>query len=434
MKWVQTLQKLAVAALAFLFAGGCAGTTPPAVYKPQVGSYESGRKIYFSMRDPRGDDKGPGTYIYPLRFDNREGFFDIEKFQVEDAGAMIDFRITTRRPIQKFRPDGSSEAKGWFLQLMDIYIDKDHKPGSGVTRTLPGRFVEFADDSAWEQMILVTPNRSVDVKRLIESRTNDMELVHLKPKIVIPETVFVEGFDFVVQVPKALIGEPQPTWGYQCLMMQFDDRALGNHEFQNAKIYKFPTDTNFGGGSDFFGNPAVLDLLAPTEELQTSWLNAYNPSSNPDDSQLATIHCVYADVQAKPPITTTSRRTRASTAFGSPALRSRSAARPRPASRRAAAAPRPASVATDYDIPESAVVAAEDPTPQETYVTRKSSAKVRVAGSRPPARTRSDEAQDDTPPPSKRYKPVAAESGARYRTESFSGDPDDLFVNVPRSR
>lgn len=423
--------KLGFACLVLLLIGGCAETSPPTIHKPQVNSYQSGRKVYFSMRDPRGDDKGPGTYLYPLRFDNREGFFDIEKFQVEDGGANIVFRVTTRRPIQKFRPDGSSEAKGWFLQLLDIYIDKDHKTGSGVTRTLPGRFVEFAEDSAWEQVLLVTPNRTQDVRRLIEARTNDMGLVHLKPKILIPQTIFIEGFDFIVQVPKALIGEPQPTWGYQCLMMQFEPRNLGNFEFQNAKIYKFPTDTNFGGGSDFFGNPGVLDLLAPTEDEQSQWLGAYDPSPNPEDSELATVHCMYADVQASPPVILSSRGPRATAALGSPPLRpgppkSGTLAR-RPTVRR----PGPASKYAERKHLRAPEANGLDELPQTRLM-----APTKVPA---PSTKRSKTANPELlvapgPGRSTRSRPPAGPPPVKYRTETFSSDADDLFVNHPRSR
>ncbi|MBI4872854.1 MAG: hypothetical protein HY814_14975, partial [Candidatus Riflebacteria bacterium] len=85
---------LLLAGLACCFTGGCASSSPPPVYKPVQGGNEDGHKIYFSMRDPKGDDNGPGFYQYPLSFNNREGFLDIEKFQVEDGGSNVIFRIT----------------------------------------------------------------------------------------------------------------------------------------------------------------------------------------------------------------------------------------------------------------------------------------------------------------------------------------------------
>ena len=363
---------LLLAGLAFCFTGGCASSSPPPVYKPVQGGSEGGHKIYFSMRDPKGDDNGPGFYQYPLSFNNREGFLDIEKFQVEDGGSNVIFRITTRRPIDKFRTDGSSEAKGWYLQLMDIYIDKDHKAGSGTTRSLPGRFVEFSEESAWEQMVLVTPNRTEDVKRLIEGRTNDLDLVHLKSKIAVADQVFIEGFDFVVRIPKGTIGTPEPGWGYQVLMMMFDGKNLANYQFQNARVYKFPTDDSFGGGTDFLGNTAVIDLLATSDKQQHDWLSAFSATSNPDDAIPATISCVYPDL---PPAS-------------------------RPAARRGVKGKRARPVVQ---------------TPA-TESTRQA----------PAGATRATSPEKRTVTPTR--------STGRYKKVSFSGDPDDLFRNVPRSR
>ncbi|MBI4870747.1 MAG: hypothetical protein HY814_04185 [Candidatus Riflebacteria bacterium] len=475
---MKALKLLGLASTLAFFCCGCATTGPAPIYKPETGIVHQGRKVYFSMRDPKGDDNGPGGYLYPLRFDNREGFFDLERFQVEDGGSNVVFRITTRRPIDKFRTDGSSEAKGWHLQLMDIYIDKDHKPSSGQTRTLPGRCVDFAEDSAWEQMVLVTPNRSEDVERLIESRTNDLELVRLKPKIVIPQTVFIEGFDFVVHVPKDAIGTPQPGWGYQVLMMQFDENNLANFEFQNGKVFKFPTDEHFGGGVDFFGNPAVIDLLAPTEEQQHTWLSAYNPSNHPEESQFATVRCLYAETPVRPEVVRVARKVkgRLATAVGAPAATRRAPVRARSGAAktstpRAATSRRAAGVSTKrqaaLSLPEGAVML----TPEGEEELPPSPAK---AGPLPrPARSLVGEADGESPwtprafsrmPPTEPAprrsvrtappddtawatqaadesetqppvaRPPAGKAKAGYRRVSFAGDPEELFRNVPRSR
>lgn len=285
-------------------AAGCGPTRrSPAAAPAQVNYRHQGQKVYFSYQDPRGDDRGAGHYQYPLRFDNREGFFDMVSFRVIDGGSMILFEITTRRPIQKFRPDGSSEAKGWFLQLMDIYIDKDGEPGSGEAGALPGRNVVFEEDSRWEQMVLLTPNRSEDVKRLIENRTQDLRLVELRKKIYIPLVVYVQGFKFVAQVPKAILGEPQPHWGYQVLMMPFEERNLDEGQFQNGKVFKFPRDDAFGGGTDYIGNPNVIDMLAPTAREQYGQLKRYFASPVPSDNRFAAIRMVRgpaATVPARP--------------------------------------------------------------------------------------------------------------------------------------
>ncbi len=449
---------LVAAAMAALSLAGCSARSVPPVYSPQAGIHQGDRKVYFAMKDPKGDDRGPGTYLYPLKFDNREGFFDITNFQVEDGGANVIFRITTRRPIQKFRRDGSSEAKGWFLQLMDIYIDKDRKKGSGVTRTLPGRWVNFTEEAGWEQMILVTPNRSLDVRRLIEGRTNDLGLVHLKPKIYIPRVVFVEGYDFIVKVPKANIGQPQPHWGYQVMMLPFDSQNLANGQFQNGRVQKFPTTENFGGGSDYLGNPNVIDLLASSEEAQRDWLRDYDARPNAGDSRLATVPFIYS--ASAPAIASRhSGPNRSRRAAGPPPMQPIARA-PGEVPIRQAPAAMPAM--TQLPFPgQFQPVARENrfpAPPAQTAQAYGSAPAARVHESPPPGRHAPMPIQGEAaryglprqhPDPAIQGQPLAGQAGyqpepaaspsilqptRRYRMESFSGSPEDLFLNVPRNR
>jgi predicted heme/steroid binding protein len=155
-------------------------------------------------------------------------------------------------------------------------------------------------------------------------------------------------------------------------MMMFDGKNLANYQFQNSRVYKFPTDSSWGGGTDFLGNTAVIDLLAPTDKQQHDWLSAFSATSNPDDAIPATISCIYPDLP------------RAS----------------RPAARKSAKVKR-------------SRPAGESP----------AEASARQA---PAGRTNS----------ASNVKRVVTPSGqtSRYKKVSFSGDPDDLFRNVPRSR
>ena len=284
---------------------GCGG---PNIRKPRETGVvhvpeKLGRQVYFAFNDPKDDDKGTGRYQYPLKFNNREGYLDITRFTVEDGGQNVIFTITCRRPIPRRREDGSTEPKGWWLQLMDIYIDKDHKKDSGYTRSLPGRHVTFAKESAWENVVLLTPNHSRTVQKMLEERTSDMDLVHMRRKIVIPHRAYAQGYTFVAYVPKFEIGTPQPHWGYQVLMSGYREENLAYGQFQNEEVVKFAGQDHFGGGSDYKGDPNVIDMLAASAQEQYKILSNHVSAPYSGDDRWATVKCIYGGSPVKPIIT-----------------------------------------------------------------------------------------------------------------------------------
>jgi carbohydrate-binding DOMON domain-containing protein len=78
--------------------------------------------LLFSANDPDGDDNGPGNYAYPTSSNFQPGAYDLERFEVYDAGDSIVFRVRTRDLTPTFgSPLGA--------QLVDLYINT----GSGGT-------------------------------------------------------------------------------------------------------------------------------------------------------------------------------------------------------------------------------------------------------------------------------------------------------------
>jgi carbohydrate-binding DOMON domain-containing protein len=298
-------RKLVMAGLlaAASFITGCGGSEKQAKESGVINLPErQGRKVYFAFDDPRHDDDGTGRYRYPLSFDNREGFLDITRFTVEDGGSNVVFTISCRRPIEKYDTNGFTGPKGWWLQMLDIYIDKDGSEGreTGYLKALPGRQIEFEGKKGWEKVVLVTPNDSRIVEKILEDRTSDMELVHQRNDIVVPHRVYPQGFTFVVYVPKHEIGAPQPGWGYQVLMTPYDSSNLSYGHFQNSKIGKFASQDKFGGGTDFDGNPNVLDMLAPTAEEQHRILSNHYSAPYSGDNKFAQICFIYGEKSVSP--------------------------------------------------------------------------------------------------------------------------------------
>ncbi len=79
----------------------------------------------FGRDDPDGDDHGPGNYAYPTSANFKPGAYDLQRFEVYDAGDRIIFRVRTRDLTPTFgSPLGA--------QLIDVYV---HIPGASPTST-----------------------------------------------------------------------------------------------------------------------------------------------------------------------------------------------------------------------------------------------------------------------------------------------------------
>ena len=104
--------------------------------------------LIFDVTDPNLDDNGPGNYAYPTSDNFKPGAFDIQEFQVYDAGSNVIFRLKTRDLTETFgSPLGA--------QLVDLYV---HVPGAVTTSTAAAnasRNFTIAAPFAWSRLIQV---------------------------------------------------------------------------------------------------------------------------------------------------------------------------------------------------------------------------------------------------------------------------------------
>ncbi len=126
----------------------------------------AGKSQIFELVDPRGDDHGDGSLIYPLRTDFTEGELDLTKFSARRVKGGTMFEATFARPIRSTEGQTIDDlgtqldtlARHGFYNLnIDIYIDMDHEFASGAINTMPGRDVEVKVEEAWDRAIIVTP-------------------------------------------------------------------------------------------------------------------------------------------------------------------------------------------------------------------------------------------------------------------------------------
>ena len=204
--------------------------------------------------DPTGDDKGPGGYIYPTDAVYTPGSFDLVEFEVTD-GDNADFKVTVNDRLA----DPWGMGVGFATQMVFIFIDKE--PGKGHTKSLPGLNFEFAPDSGWEKVIILSPQPASRVSAEVKAKAAD-----LAADIVIPRRTTGTGKTISAKVKLADLGGGDPaTWGYQVVVQSnegFPDKA----DLLTRKVNEFEGQHRFGGGNDSDCDPHVMDILAGSGE------------------------------------------------------------------------------------------------------------------------------------------------------------------------
>jgi carbohydrate-binding DOMON domain-containing protein len=214
-----------------------------------------------SIDDPTGDDDGPGTYTYPTDAVYKPGSFDITRFEVVPAGGeQVELRVTVRTRIEDPWDSAAWGGNGFSVQMAFIHLDTDHVKGSGVTMGLPGTNVRFAEDEAWDRVVIISPQGPTRVNSEV-----DQKCPQWKSRIVVPRVTRAEGKTLVALVDaKDLGGMPKASWGYQVLM-QSNEGFPAKTDLLTRKVNEFEGQHRFGGGSDFDNDPQVMDLLVPPD-------------------------------------------------------------------------------------------------------------------------------------------------------------------------
>jgi carbohydrate-binding DOMON domain-containing protein len=251
-------------------------------------------KAGFKFPDPAGDDKGPGTYIYPTDAVYKPGSFDITEFEVVPSGDTVEFKVTVKARIEDPWDSAAWGGNGFSVQMAAIHIDTDHVKGSGVTASLPGFNVRFSDEEAWDKVVIISPQGPTRVNSEVDSKCPQW-----KDRIVVPKLTRAQGRTLTAVVDvKALGGPPKVSWGYQVLM-QSNEGFPDKTDLLTRKVNEFEGQHRFGGGTDYDNDPHVIDLLVPPGgdpvkkqyELLGKYNKAATTSVKPED--LAVVPMVY---------------------------------------------------------------------------------------------------------------------------------------------
>jgi carbohydrate-binding DOMON domain-containing protein len=215
-----------------------------------------GHAATLSFMDPAGDDFGPGSYTYPTHADYRRGSFDLRSLEVKSRGSKVEFRVTLSAPITDPWDSKSWDGWGFSLQMVQIYLDTDHKPGSGFTKALPGINASFAPTDAWDRVVVISPQSNQRVAQEVAAKAPTM-----KAAVVVPTKISVRGKTLVAVVRKRdLGGAPSADWGVQALM-QSNEGYPDRGDVLSRKVNELPGQHRFGGGNDWECDPHVLDIL-----------------------------------------------------------------------------------------------------------------------------------------------------------------------------
>lgn len=245
------------------------------------------------VTDPTGDDDGPGTYTYPTDAVYKPGSFDLTEFEVVPKGDTTEFKVTVKARIEDPWDSQAWGGNGFSVQMAFIHIDTDHVKGSGVRDGLPGTNVRFAEDEAWDRVVIISPQGPTRVNSEIDSKCPQW-----KSKIIVPKITRASGRTLIAVVDtKDLGGVPAATWGYQVLM-QSNEGFPAKTDLLTRKINEFEGQHRFGGGTDYDNDPHVIDILVPPggdpKEKQHQILSKYNKAATePKPEDLAVVPMVY---------------------------------------------------------------------------------------------------------------------------------------------
>jgi len=212
------------------------------------------------VTDTIGDDNGPGNYAYPTSSNFRPGAYDIEEFQVYDAGTDVIFRLKVRDLTPTFgSPLGA--------QLVDVYV---HDPAASATSTSAAnatRNFQIAPAFAWSRLIQVQGFG----QRYEDASGTALGTVAISANQISRFITF--------RVTKASLGTPGPGWGFSVVLTGQDgfssDQARG---FQPT-----PQDFQFGvcaapsADAHCSFNPGLVpkavDVVTPANVLQSDELD-----------------------------------------------------------------------------------------------------------------------------------------------------------------
>jgi hypothetical protein len=238
-----------------------------------------------SVDDPEKDDHGPGSYTYPSDAVFPPEGFDARQFVAGYDDNNIVFTFSMYGPVAN--PWGS--AVNLSVQTFDVYLDVDHKAGSGRRLLLPGRNAAVSAEDAWDYAVWVegwTPAVfRLDAKGIPQKMDVSMKTIvdpsAKKVTVRVPKSAFAEG-------PGTYGGGGDPkAWGYLAVVLgQEGYPAAGVMRVREVEAQS--AQWRFGGAPADTNHTRIIDVLLPTSvtPTQEEALGKYKASQEKDMDKL----------------------------------------------------------------------------------------------------------------------------------------------------
>jgi alpha-amylase/alpha-mannosidase (GH57 family) len=219
-------------------------------------------QVLKSIEDMAGDDYGPGYYTYPTDPVFLAGSFDVTSLEVmlEKSEKLI-FRIGMRGGLHS--PWGG--ITGYSLQAVDIYIDTDGVPGSGVRKLYTARRAETLPEHAWEYYV----RACMDTVAIYE-RGRRMD------EVKVNSYADMMTYSILVEVPFAAI-RGAGEWNVIVALLGHD----GYSEGQVRPVEAAAGQWVFGGCDNPELCPAIVDLVLEDGPSQEEVLSSYRKTGKP---------------------------------------------------------------------------------------------------------------------------------------------------------
>jgi carbohydrate-binding DOMON domain-containing protein len=224
-------------------------------------AFGAGAANAVEFTDPKGDDKGPGKYVYPTDGVYKAGSFDITKFSAVKSGANVDFSLEVATGLD----DPWGMGGGFAVQMAFVFI----KTGAGGnTATPPGLNVVFAPGSEWNKLVILSPQKKGRVTGEAEAKA-----AALAKDIVVPNITRGRGRVITASVPLSELGGDGNVdgWSYQ-VVMQSNEGFPAATDFLTRKVNEYEGQHRFGGGNDADCDPHVIDMLESADAKQADML------------------------------------------------------------------------------------------------------------------------------------------------------------------
>lgn len=218
--------------------------------------------VIFEMSDIAGDDNGAGAYTYPTDKVFVPGAFDLLGLTIMDGGDTYDFTFTIGTD---FKNDWKN-ALGWDIQLFDVYLNL----GTGTHKqTLAGRHTIIAE--GWDIALMVGSDKPTRMRREIDDKNEDVgddmtDFENLVDEVLIPDEITMAGNTLTAKVAKDKIGDLSKLAGVQAFVLGGEGFPTVNDTY-NRVVNEYSAQWRFGGGTDYEGDPNVIDMLGDNSAL-----------------------------------------------------------------------------------------------------------------------------------------------------------------------